>query len=101
MRYRARTPGFAPRPLVPGLTWVNWVPRSRPLGGNRNSANAARVYAGPDARVSRCMISPRSVGLPPERVATLLDRPAPAGILRAMRTYVANAQDRERNWLVV
>jgi large subunit ribosomal protein L13 len=33
--------------------------------------------------------------------ATLLDRPAPAGILRAMRTYVANAQDRERNWLVV
>src|SRR3954469_19557710 len=52
----------------------------------------------------RGRLSPRAGGpLISGRVlaATLLHRPAPAGVLRAMKTYVATPKDRERNWLVV
>src|SRR3954452_6743346 len=92
-RYRARTPGFAPRPLVPGLTWdqlgspfpaPGWEPELGQRGAIlcRSGCSCLPVHGFAQDAWSAAA-GPSGAG---DLAATLLDRPAPAGILRAMKT---------------
>src|SRR4051794_8775067 len=81
-------PGFAPN---------NRFPRSARPRRIRPLLERAGVYARGADGASRCRARGRNV-----RVAIMVRRrAADAWRLRAMKTYVATSQDRERNWLLV